>query len=142
VARNFGVALAALLGGAVMPFAFAPYGYYPLAILSLALIFYLWEASSPRLAVIAGYCFGLGMFAHGVWWIQISVHQFGLPLYSFSVRVSAGFVLIISLYPALAAWLWHRCAAGPPALRLLLAAPVAWVVPEWLRGWGWSGLQR
>ncbi len=139
MARNLGVALAALLGGAVMPFAFAPYGYYPLAILSLALLFYLWEASSPRLALIAGYSIGLGMFAHGIWWIQISVHQFGLPLYSFSITVTAGFVLIISLYPALAAWLWHRCAAGPPALRLLVAAPVAWVVTEWLRGWVMTG---
>lgn len=139
MARNFGVALAALLGGAVMPFAFAPYGYYPLAILCLALIFYLWEASSPRLAIIAGYCFGLGMFAHGVWWIQVSVHQFGLPLYSFSIAVTAGFVIIVSLYPALAAWLWHRCATGPQALRLLLGAPVAWVVTEWLRGWVMTG---
>ena len=137
--RNFGVALAALFGGAVLPFAFAPYGYYPLAIICLAVMFYLWQTSTPRLAVIAGYCFGLGMFAHGIWWIQISVHQFGLPLYSFSIAVTAGFVIIMSLYPALAAWLWHRCAVGPPALRLLLAAPVAWVVTEWLRGWVLSG---
>ena len=137
--RNFGVALAALLGGAVLPFAFAPYGYYPLAIACLALMFHLWTTSSRRLAVIAGYCFGLGMFAHGVWWIQVSVHQFGLPLYSFSVPVTAGFVVLMSVYPALAAWLWHRCAAGPPALRLLFAAPVAWVGTEWLRGWLMTG---
>jgi apolipoprotein N-acyltransferase len=139
VGRNFGVALAALLGGAVLPFAFDPYGYYPLAIVCLALMFYLWETNSPRLAVIAGYCFGLGMFAHGIWWIQVSVHQFGLPLYSFSIAVTAGFVILMSLYPALAAWLWHRCASGPPAFRLLLAAPAAWVVTEWLRGWLMTG---
>lgn len=132
--RRFGVALAALIGGAVLPFAFAPYGYFPLSVLCLALLFYLWAMSSERLAVIAGYCFGLGMFAHGIWWIQVSVHQFGLPLYSFSIAVTAGFVIFMSLYPALAAWLWHRRAPGSPALRLLVGAPVAWVATDWLRG--------
>lgn len=137
--RKFGVALAALIGGAVLPFAFAPYGYYPLAVLCLALLFYLWTVGSERLAVVAGYSFGLGMFAHGVWWIQISVHQFGLPLYSFSIAVTAGFVICMSLYPALAAWLWYRCARGSRGLRLLLGAPAAWVVTEWLRGWVMTG---
>lgn len=137
--RNFGVALAALGGGAVLPFAFAPYGYFPLSVLCLALLFYLWATSSVRLGVVAGYCFGLGMFAHGIWWIQISVHQFGLPLYSFSIAVTAGFVIFMSCYPALAAWLWYRCARGAPAVRLLLGAPAAWVVTEWLRGWVMTG---
>lgn len=123
----------------MLPFAFAPYGYYPLSVLCLALLFYLWAISSERLAVVAGYCFGLGMFAHGIWWIQVSVHQFGLPLYSFSIAVTAGFVIFMSLYPALAAWLWHRGARGTPGLRLLLAAPVAWVATEWLRGWVMTG---
>ncbi len=139
MSRNVSVALAALFGGAALPFAFAPYGYYPLAVLCLALLFYLWAVSSERLAIVAGYCFGLGMFAHGVWWIQISVHQFGLPLYSFSIAVTAGFVIFMSLYPALAAWFWHRCAAGPPGLRLLLGAPAAWLATEWLRGWVMTG---
>lgn len=137
--RYASVALAALIDGAILPFAFAPYGYYPLAVPVLALLFWLWAGNSRRLAVVAGYCFGLGMFAHGVWWIQISVHQFGLPLYSFSVTVTAGFVLFLSLYPALAAWLWHRCAPGAPAVRLLIGAPAVWVVTDWLRGWVFTG---
>jgi apolipoprotein N-acyltransferase len=137
--RSSGVALAALCGGAVLPFAFAPYGYFPLSVLCLALMFYLWAMSPERLAIVAGYCFGLGMFAHGIWWIQVSVHQFGLPLYSFSIAVTAGFVIFMSVYPALAAWLWHRCARGSPALRLLVGAPAAWVATEWLRGWAMTG---
>jgi len=131
--------IAAIAAGAAVPLAFAPYGAYFLAPVCLALLFHLWETRSPRCAAATGYWFGLGMFGHGIWWIQVSVHQFGLPLYSFSVPVTGAFVLFMSVYPALAGYLYAYVRGESRALGVLLVAPAAWVTIEWLRGWLFTG---
>lgn len=125
----------ALLIGLLVPFAFAPYGYWCLAPLGLGGFFLLTAGdTTPRQAAWRGWWFGLGLLGHGVGWIQISIHQFGLPLYVFSVSMTALFVMFISLYPALAAWCARRLPARSEAQRLLLLWPALWTLSEWLRG--------
>ncbi|MGH8511248.1 MAG: hypothetical protein ACREU8_07660, partial [Gammaproteobacteria bacterium] len=53
--------LASLAAGAILPLAFAPFGLAPLAVLSLAALFYLWDEVSPRRAFWRGWLYGLGM---------------------------------------------------------------------------------
>jgi len=131
-------ALLALAAGLLLPFAFAPYGAWPLAIGSLAGLFALIRRVSPRTAAWRGWLFGIGAFGHGVSWIQVSIHKFGLPLYSFSVSMTALFVCFMALYPALAAWLTRRMPGGE-VVRALCLAPAVWTGVEILRGWAWSG---
>jgi apolipoprotein N-acyltransferase len=128
----------ALAAGLLTPCAFAPYGLWPLALVMPAVLLYLLDGLAPRRAALAGFAFGLGQFGHGVWWIQVSVHQFGVPYYVFSVSMTALFVAGMALYPALFAALFARL--GAPAQRgsLWLAAPL-WVLVEALRGWFLSG---
>ncbi|MGD9602711.1 MAG: apolipoprotein N-acyltransferase, partial [Gammaproteobacteria bacterium] len=89
-------ALFALAAGAAYALAFAPYGMHPVAILALAVLFELWRDATPRQAAWRGWWFGLGMFGHGAWWVQVSIHQFGLPLYTFSVTMTVLFILFIA----------------------------------------------
>ncbi|MGE3772451.1 MAG: apolipoprotein N-acyltransferase [Gammaproteobacteria bacterium] len=131
-------ALLALTAGLLLPFAFAPYGLWPVAIGSLAGLFALLRRVSPRTAAWRGWLYGIGAFAHGVSWIQVSIHKFGLPLYSFSVSMTALFVLFMALYPALAAWITRRLPGGE-VVRALCIAPAVWTAVEILRGWAWSG---
>lgn len=139
-ARHSWWARAALLAsGALLPFSFAPGDVLPLAVLCLAVLFLLWQNINPREAALRGYCFGLGMFGHGVWWVQVSIHQFGLPLYSFSVTMTVLFVAFMALYPALTGYLVQRLPARSDAARLLLCMGPLWVLLEWLRGWLLSG---
>lgn len=125
--------------GAVLPFAFAPYAWLPLAVLCLAVLFLLWQDITPREAALRGFCFGLGMFGHGVWWVQVSIHQFGLPLYSFSVTMTVLFVAFMALYPALNGYVVQRLRVGSESLRLLCVMGPSWVIFEWLRGWLLTG---
>jgi len=131
-------ALLVLVAGLCLPFAFAPYGLWPLAILSLAVLFGSLRDVTPRRAAWRGWLFGLGMFGHGVTWIQVSIHKFGLPLYSFSVSMTALFVLFMALYPALVCWGVRRLPVSEPT-RLLCLAPAAWTAGEMLRGAFLSG---
>ena len=132
-------ALLVIAAGALLAFGFAPYGFYPLAFISLAVLFYLTRGVTPRRAAFLGWCYGVGMFGHGVWWIQVSIHQFGLPLYSFSVTTTALFALFLALYPAIAIYVACRLTLPNSLSRTLLAMPLLWVLVEWIRGWFLSG---
>jgi apolipoprotein N-acyltransferase len=128
-----------LTSGACLPFSFSPYDLLPVAVACLAVLFLLWQDVTPREAAFRGYCFGLGMFGHGVWWVQVSIHQFGLPLYSFSVTMTALFVAFMALYPALTGYLVRRLPARSPTACLLFCMGPLWVLIEWLRGWLLTG---
>ncbi len=134
-------ALFAIAAGASLAFAFAPYGLFPLAILAPAALFALLLEISPRRAAWLGWCFGLGMFGHGVWWVQVSIHKFGLPLYSFSVTMTVLFVMFLALlFSASVAYGIARIGRDADLhWRLLGVMPALWMIGEWSRGWLLTG---
>jgi apolipoprotein N-acyltransferase len=79
------------------------------------------------------------MFGTGVSWIQVSVHQFGLPVLAFSASVTLAFIAILALYPAAIGWFANRLFAAPGPVRGLLGLPALWVLGEWVRGWLFTG---
>ncbi|QJD30159.1 apolipoprotein N-acyltransferase [Methylococcus geothermalis] len=131
--------LLALVGGALLPLAFAPFGYALVALLSLALLFRVWLNASPPRAAMYGYLFGLGQFGVGVSWVFISMHEFGGSDVFSAAGLTALFVAYLALFPALAGWLGVTVGGGSVLVRALLVFPAAWVVTEWLRGWLFSG---
>lgn len=130
-------AAAATAAGVALVFAFAPWGWWPLAVLSPAVLLLLVERTPGRRALFLGWCYGLGMFGYGVWWLQVSVHQFGVPLYVFSVGVTALFILGMALYPLLFVFLLKRL--NPGTVGTIVLAPALWVLVELLRGWLFTG---
>jgi apolipoprotein N-acyltransferase len=131
---------AALMAGAALPLAFAPFGYYPLAVIALSVVFWVWSAAPTWVAAaFYGWLFGVGMFGVGVSWVQVSIHQFGLPLYSFSVTVTALFVLGMALYPALVGGLGRLFPIRRGVSRQLVMFPALWAAGEILRGWLFTG---
>jgi len=59
----------ALPAGAALPLAFAPFGWWWLAPLLLALLFLAWEGVPPRERLLRGFWFGAGSFASGTSWV-------------------------------------------------------------------------
>ncbi len=137
--RRFRTPAIATAAGGILPFAFAPYSFHPVAVLSLAIFFALLKKASPTRSALIGWCFGLGMFGHGVWWVQVSLHQFGLPLYAFSVTMTVLFVAFMALFIALTGYVIAHCPGNPGACRVLLVMPSVWIWGEWLREWLLSG---
>lgn len=132
--------LLALLWGALLPLAFAPFHFFPLAVAVPAIMFLLWQGLAPRRAFRRGYAFGLGMFSVGVSWVFVSMYEFGgvgLPL---SLFLTALFILFLCLFPALLGYalarLGHR---ARPVLQLAVLYPAGWVLFEWIRGWFLTG---
>jgi len=129
-----------LLAGAALPLAFAPVGLFPLAVVAPALLFWLWQAATPRQAFVSGYLFGLGYFGVGVSWVSISMYRFGgMGMFTSGLATSL-FVLFLALFPALLGWSSRRYASRLPVpLFLLLWLPAGWVMLEWVRGWIFTG---
>jgi apolipoprotein N-acyltransferase len=129
----------AAAAGAALALAFAPYAAWPLAFISPALLFLLWEEATPREALRAGFAFGAALFAAGSWWLYIAIHDFGqAPVWLTVILVLAVFA-IMGVYYALLGWLVTRFARDAPLLRLLLLLPAAWTLMEWARGLLLSG---
>ena len=116
----------AIIAGAILPFAFSPYGFYFLSFISIALLFYLWIKSSAKEAFIIGYLFGLAYFGIGVNWLHISINLFGGVNFIGALFFTYMLVAFIALYPALCGYFAVRFFKT----NLLLVLPFLWVLTE------------
>lgn len=130
--------LAALALGAAVPFAYAPFGYFLLAIIAPALLLMLVAERAPRSAFALGYAFGFGMFGVGVNWVYISIHYYGHSPLPAAIAVMLLLVAFLALFPAVLALLAARARCGE-AQRWLLIWPAGWLVSEWVRSWIFTG---
>jgi len=130
---------AALVAGAALPLAFAPFGLWPLAWFAPAALFLLWREVPPARAAWRGWLFGLGMFGVGVSWVYVSLHDFGHMPAPLAGLATLLFVAGLAVYPALLGWLQARFLDRTRPLHLLLALPALWTLFEWWRGWFLTG---
>ena len=135
--RGDGLALGA---GVLVPLGFAPFGWFPLPLLALAMALPAWLENGSRRGFWRGWLFGLGQFGFGVGWVHISIYQFGGNSLPVALAITFCMVAVLALYPALIAALlaalWRRDRAP---WRVVLALPVVWLLLEWVRGWLLTG---
>lgn len=128
-----------LLAGALAVVAFAPFGLFPLAVLSLLLLFRVWlRCERPGQAAWSGFIFGMGLFSFGVDWIYVALHDYGYMHPVLAIFATLLFAAFISLPLALAGYLQARW-CSTPEVRVLLVMPAAWVLAEWVRGGMFTG---
>ncbi|MGB5540515.1 MAG: apolipoprotein N-acyltransferase [Gammaproteobacteria bacterium] len=132
-------ALLPLVSGAAAVLAFAPLGWYPVAVPALAVLFHGWRQAAPRQAFVQGALFGIGYFGAGVSWVYVSIHTYGHVAAPGAALVAVLFILVLSLYPALLGYLLRRYLPGQGWGVLAGAMPAGWLLAEWLRGWLFSG---
>jgi apolipoprotein N-acyltransferase len=135
-----GQLLLAFGAGSVTVLGFAPFGLGLLSPLTLAVLFFLWRHPARRgLNIWTGYAFGLGLMGFGVFWIRISIAQFGGVTPPLAVAITLLFVISMAAYFALAGWLGQRIRPRSEAIWLVGVLPAVWILVEWLRGWLFTG---
>ena len=137
--RSFIALLVASAAGAVMPLAFAPFGWFWVAPLALGMLFWLWTEANPREAFWRGCCFGWGMFLTGTYWVYISVHEFGQAPVLLAIFLTIGLVFLMGLYSGAVGYVGRRWLSTRPVVQQVLVWPSLWLVAEWIRGWFLSG---
>ena len=129
--------------GAASVFSFAPFGWWPLQIATLAFLFYqVGMDTGVRRSSLLGWAFGFGWSVAGMHWLYITMNRFGAVPGPMAVL----FVCLLGAYMGLfgafatgvSTWLRKRFSM-PVTSFLFLVLPFAWGLSEWMRGWVMTG---
>ncbi|WP_206997398.1 apolipoprotein N-acyltransferase [Trinickia mobilis] len=144
--------LAALVAGAANTLSFAPTPHGGWLEIAIFVFLYAWltRTAGWKSAALTGGAFGFGNFVTGVWWLYVSMHDYGGMAAPLAGAALALFSLYLALYPAFAAALWSFCAGHArngkasdlplsPTWHGAFAFASAWALGEWLRGTVFTG---
>ena len=129
----------AFAAGAATVFGFAPFELYLFAVVGPAILLLIWLSSDARLAFRTGWAFGLGLLGIGVFWMHISIDQFGNVGTALAIFITLAFIAGMALYYGLLGWLGKRIVGSGGRVRQLVVYTMLWVLLEWLRGWVLTG---
>ena len=132
--RNAGLAL---LLGAGFPLGFAPYGWWPLSLLSAAGLFLLLHLSQHRLGWLAWF-FGVGKYLSGASWIYVSIHQYGNASPLLAGLLVGLFVAALALFMLPVGWVMQRFRMATPSINAMIFC-CAWSTMEWSLTWLLTG---
>ncbi|WP_426415943.1 apolipoprotein N-acyltransferase [Aestuariirhabdus sp. LZHN29] len=140
--KGWSAQLLAIMAGALGVGGFSPFDWWPLPLLSSALLYLLLHPLSPRQALWRGAAYGLGLFGAGTSWIYVSIHQFGAASVPLAGLLTLLFCIGMALlFVAPFAWCYaqlrQRCSGSTPLA--LVSFAVLWVLFEWSRSWLFTG---
>jgi len=119
--------------------AFAPFSFFPVPVFTLALLYGLLMRQSMQGAFLIGWGFGVGLLGFGIFWIRISLNEYGNMAPWLAHLMASLLVVSMALYYGVAGAIISRTAAGPRWSGPLLVFPATFVLTEWLRGWLFTG---
>lgn len=131
-------AIFSLLSGCALTFAFAPYHWWGLGIFSLVSLCYLWLRPECRRPGFIGFCFGLGYFSTGIYWVYISLYYYGDAPLIFAILANIVLILFLSCFPLLIGWLLGKLSKPASYYRAFLI-PLLWMSAELVRAYILSG---
>ena len=138
--------LIALAAGLASATGFAPLGFWPITLISLALLLHLVRtAPTVRAGFARGYWFGVGHFALGLNWIAGSfAYQSAMPVWLGWVAVVA-LSLYLAVFPAAAMAGGRALSARMADWGFAAVTSGAWIIAEWVRatlftGFAWNPL--
>lgn len=128
--------VAALFLGALLPFAFAPWGWFWIALIIPGL----YEAllRQTHRPALTGFLFGMGFFGVGASWVFVSIHEYSDTPLPLALIITAGFVAILAGMLSASAALYIRLKPSSYSKQLLIF-PALWALTEAFRGWFLTG---
>ena len=121
--------------GAMLTLAFAPYNLNYFALLALAVFYGFCFTQSVLRAIFRGYLFGLGLFGFGVWWIYVSIHEFGGADPLSSSLLVLLFVGLWAMFPAVTAAITARMLSKVSIFSRIALFGLLWITVEYVRGY-------
>lgn len=120
--------------GALAVLGYAPFYLFPATLVSLIGFIYYWlQTKTPKATFWFGIQYGLGLFIIGIYWIYISLHDFGGMPWWFAGFCTFCLCAFMALFIGLVAWLAKKI--GSP----LLSLPILWGLSDWVRSWIFTG---
>ena len=129
--------LALFVSGALLPLSLAPFYFWPVGILSIAVLFRTLQEQTLKQALAKAFVFGFGMFFAGVSWVYVSIHEHGFIPAPLALTATTLFCLFIALLFTLPFALSALIPQKPSSW--LIGLPAIWVLSEWFRSWIFTG---
>lgn len=139
--RTYLLSVAALVAGALLPLSLAPFGIWPLLLVSAGALFWLLRRTpSDKTAFWRGWLFGVGKYGLGASWVYVSINVYGSAPPWLAAILVAGFVAGMALFTGCLGLAFHvlnrwRQSEIPSALGFA----VLWTAFEWLLTWFLNG---
>ncbi len=125
----------AVLAGAIFSFSLAPYGIWPLALISPAILYALIISPiSNKRAFLLGEAYGVGYWCVGAFWLYNSIHTYGNVPAPVAILAIVAMGLGMGLFHALMAVVFNRFVGKQP-----FAFASLWTLQEWLKTWVLTG---
>lgn len=127
--------LIAWLAGAVFIFALAPYGFWPVALVSPAILYaLLMPDMTGKRAFVIGQAYGTGLWCVGAFWLYTSIHVYGDTPVWLALIMIALMGLGMGLFHGFLALIFNRVVGKQP-----LSFAALWVLQEWMKTWLFTG---
>ena len=124
--------------GAISVFGFAPYYFYPASIFSIAGLTAFWlRSENIYTAAWQGLSFALGFFGLGIYWIYISLHDFGgmpPPMAGLATFLLCAFMASFTALVGALAFVFKQ-----KPLAHIIAIAIFWALVDWTRSWIFTG---
>ena len=146
-------AAVALVSGALVGLAHAPFDAFPVLMIAFPILVLLLDGTMPREGagplgrivppLMVGWCFGFGMHLAGLWWLGNALVVSGAAPAWAAPLASVGMAALLALFPAAAAALARQLWTDGISRVLVLGA--AWGLFEWARahvatGFPWNAI--
>lgn len=132
--------LIAFIAGSCMPLAFAPFSFWPLVIVSPAILIYqLSFMQSSEQSFSLGWVYGLGYFGFGVYWLYHSMQVYGHAPILVAAALTALMIVTLSTFIGLTLAVYYRLKTTRPGKAVLWCLPLLWFAMEWFKGWVLTG---
>ena len=131
---TFKTTVLAFILGATSVLGFAPFYLFPIPILAIAGLCYFWlKAGTPAAAWILGFSYGLGLYCVGIYWIYISLHDFGGMPWWFAGFCTCCLCAFMALFVGLVGYFSKKLGFA------IISIPVLWGLSDWVRSWIFTG---
>lgn len=122
--------------GLLTPLSFAPFGLWPVALLTAGLAAELLREHTAKRTAWLAWCFGFGLWVYGSSWLYVSIHDYGYTPPWLAIPMVGALSAVMALFFALLGFLYGRFRLYRAAV---LTLPALWVAGEWLRSWVLTG---
>jgi len=141
--KNNKNAILVFFAGCISVLAFAPFNRSYVIVLSLLLLFLVvnnFDVKISKWKLLGyGYLYGLAFFNMQLYWIFYSLYKVIEAGFFVSLIALIGFTVFLSVYIALAVYVYVRLKTKSELVNAILLFPSTWVFFEWIRGWFLGG---
>ena len=139
--RRFALPLVAVAAGGLLPLALAPFGIWPLLLVSAGVLFWLLRRTQTgKGAFWRGWLYGVGKYGVGASWVYVSIHVYGSTAPWLAGLLVVLFVAGMAVFNGVLGWAFHRLVrAQDSEIGAALTFTVLWTGLEWLLTWFLTG---